>query len=204
VWPDIVEAVKHRRRLAWIQLSQHAQVTGLAGNVLTVGFNNAGARESFVNSGCDQVLRQAAIDVLGADWRIDAIVDPGARSDAPPPREAPAPVQREAQPAADAWPGHDQSSSAPQQDWSAPEASAPAALEQPQASASPAASRQAREAIQQTRNGPLETEPTPPEADPDLHAHPDDIDAEHVEVSVDELLAQGLGATVIEEIRHNP
>ena len=38
---------------------------------LTVGFANAGARDSFVNGGCDEILRQAAIDVVGMDWRIE-------------------------------------------------------------------------------------------------------------------------------------
>ena len=59
---------------------------------LTLGFANAGARDSFVNGGCDDVLRQAAIDVVGAEWRIETIVDPSASPDAPvgdPARRAP-------------------------------------------------------------------------------------------------------------------
>ena len=43
---------------------------------LTLGFGNAGARESFVNGGSPEIVRQAAIDVVGADWRVEAIVDP--------------------------------------------------------------------------------------------------------------------------------
>ena len=50
---------------------------------LTLGFANAGARDSFVSGGCDDVLRQAAIDVVGADWKIETIVDPGAQADGP-------------------------------------------------------------------------------------------------------------------------
>ena len=41
-----------RRRMAWIHLSQNCQVVGLEGDVLTLGFANAGARDSFVSSGC--------------------------------------------------------------------------------------------------------------------------------------------------------
>src|SRR5213078_1916204 len=42
LWPDIVEAVKTRRRLTWIHLTQHAQVVAVDGTTLTLGFSNAG------------------------------------------------------------------------------------------------------------------------------------------------------------------
>ena len=65
-------------------LSQHAHVVDVDGTRLTVGFANAGARDSFVNGGCDEILRQAAIDVVGMDWRVESIVDPsGAAAQAP-------------------------------------------------------------------------------------------------------------------------
>ena len=79
LWPDIVEATKMRRRLAWMHLTQNSQVVSVEGNVLTLGFSNAGARDSFLSGGCDEILRQAAIDVVGADWRIETLVDPGAQ-----------------------------------------------------------------------------------------------------------------------------
>src|SRR5690242_21414575 len=53
-----------------------------------LGFTNVGARDSFVGGGCDEVLRQAAIDVVGADWKIDAIVDAGAQPDPTPDRKS--------------------------------------------------------------------------------------------------------------------
>ena len=65
--------------MAWIHLSQNCQVVGLEGTTLTLGFTNAGARDSFVSSGCPDVVREAALDVVGADWKIDTIVDPGAQ-----------------------------------------------------------------------------------------------------------------------------
>ncbi|MFC6285560.1 DNA polymerase III subunit gamma and tau, partial [Nocardioides sp. GCM10027114] len=108
LWPDVVEATKLRRRLAWMHLTQNCQVVGLEGQTLVLGFSNSGARDSFVNAGCDEILRQAAIDVVGVDWRIDAIVDPGAspgetppppRPASPEPAAAPAPpADREAEP----------------------------------------------------------------------------------------------------------
>ncbi len=78
LWPDIVEATKLRRRVAWMHLTQNSQVVGVDGSTLTLGFANAGARDSFVNGGCDEILRQAAIDIAGVDWRVETIVDPGA------------------------------------------------------------------------------------------------------------------------------
>lgn len=78
LWPDVVDATRRRRRLAWMLLTQNAQVTGVDGNVVTLGFNNVGARDSFVNGGSNEILRQAAIDVVGVDWRIDCVVDAGA------------------------------------------------------------------------------------------------------------------------------
>ena len=84
LWPDVVESTKARRRMAWIHLTQNCQVVGLDGNVLTLGFANAGARDSFESSGCSEVVHQAAIDVVGADWKIETIVDPGAQPEGAP------------------------------------------------------------------------------------------------------------------------
>ena len=54
------------------------------GTTLTLGFSNAGARESFAKGGSAEIVRQAAIDVVGADWKIETIVDPGAQVAAAP------------------------------------------------------------------------------------------------------------------------
>ncbi|MGH3383009.1 MAG: DNA polymerase III subunit gamma and tau [Nocardioidaceae bacterium] len=75
MWPEVLDRVKEARRFTWIMLSQNSQVSGFDGTTLTVGLVNAGARDSFVNSGSDEILRQALIDALGVDWRIEAIVD---------------------------------------------------------------------------------------------------------------------------------
>ena len=86
VFPDyeLTDHTKTRRRLAWMHLVQNCQVIGLEGNVLTLGFTNAGARDSFVSSGCTEIVHQAAIDVVGADWQIDTVVDPGATPEGTP------------------------------------------------------------------------------------------------------------------------
>ncbi|MEV5507688.1 DNA polymerase III subunit gamma and tau [Streptomyces orinoci] len=93
MWPQVLEAVKNRRRFTWILLSQNAQVTGFDGSTLQVGFSNAGARDSFANSGSEEVLRQALGDALGVQWKIELVVDPSGGGAAPSaPYSAPAPA----------------------------------------------------------------------------------------------------------------
>jgi DNA polymerase III subunit gamma/tau len=82
-WPDVLENVKEKRRFTWILLSQNAQVSDFDGTTLTVGMVSAGARDSFIGGGSDEILRQALIDVLGVEAEVEAIVDNGAPS--PPP-----------------------------------------------------------------------------------------------------------------------
>ncbi len=66
------------RRFTWIMLSQNAQVVGVEGSTVTIGLVNAGARDSFLNSKSDEVLQAALADVLGVQWRVDAVIDPAA------------------------------------------------------------------------------------------------------------------------------
>ena len=76
MWPEVIENVKKRRRLTWSLLSASAQILGLDEKVITIGIANAGARDSFIRSESDEILRQAFIDVTGLDRKIEAIVDP--------------------------------------------------------------------------------------------------------------------------------
>ncbi|MDQ0812521.1 DNA polymerase-3 subunit gamma/tau [Streptomyces sp. B3I7] len=75
LWPDILEAVKNRRRFTWILLSQNAQVTAFDGTTLQIGFVNAGARDNFASSGSEEVLRQALSEQFNVQWKIDAVVE---------------------------------------------------------------------------------------------------------------------------------
>nr|WP_255670347.1 DNA polymerase III subunit gamma and tau [Aeromicrobium wangtongii] len=79
LWPEILDKIRDMRRFAWIMLSQNAQVMGLDGNILTIALVNTGARDSFLSSGSDEYVQRALNEVLGVTWRIEAIVDPGAR-----------------------------------------------------------------------------------------------------------------------------
>lgn len=77
LWPQVLEAVKMRRRVTWIVLSQNAQVHGLADGILTLAMNNAGARESLTRGGSEDILREALIEVLGIAPKIESIVGAG-------------------------------------------------------------------------------------------------------------------------------
>ncbi|MFJ8001203.1 DNA polymerase III subunit gamma and tau [Streptomyces sp. NPDC096310] len=85
MWPDILEAVKNRRRFTWILLSQNAQVAGFDGTTLQVGFINAGARDNFTSSGSEAVLKQALAEQFHVQWKIEAIVDPSGGTPPPAP-----------------------------------------------------------------------------------------------------------------------
>jgi DNA polymerase-3 subunit gamma/tau len=188
LWPDIVEATKMRRRVAWMHLTQNSQVIGVDGQTLTLGFTNAGARDSFVNGGCDEILRQAAIDVAGVDWKVESIVDPsatgGSHTSASPAAPATATAPPEAPAAAPGW------ASDPAPD----PAGEPAATDETDSRQAPAPARPDPEprAAEAARSG-----------DPDSDAHPDDPDAENSGLAGAELLQRELGAEVIEEIRHS-
>jgi DNA polymerase-3 subunit gamma/tau len=76
MWPEVIENVKKRRRLTWSLLSASAQILGLDEKAITIGIANSGARDSFIRSESDEILRQAFIDVTGLDRKIEALVDP--------------------------------------------------------------------------------------------------------------------------------
>jgi DNA polymerase-3 subunit gamma/tau len=75
IWPDVIEEVKKKRRLTWSLLSASAQIVSMDENSITIGIVNPGARDSFLRSESDVILRQAFIDVVGVDKKIEVIVD---------------------------------------------------------------------------------------------------------------------------------
>jgi len=75
LWPGVLDRVKKLRRYTWILLSQNAHVKDVADRVITIGLVNSGARDNFLSRGGDEILRQALIDELGVDWRVEAIID---------------------------------------------------------------------------------------------------------------------------------
>ncbi|MGL5823401.1 MAG: DNA polymerase III subunit gamma/tau, partial [Nocardioides sp.] len=183
LWPDIVEATKTRRRVTWIHLTQHAQVVAVDATTLTLGFANAGARDSFVGGGSADVVRQAAIDVVGTDWRIDAVVDPGASpgSAVAPGFASPSATSRSRMPSPSAAPEAGFGSDAEAPEWATEAASAREAILQTRAPGAPADRTDGAAALA------------------DAEARRDDPDAETSELTGAELLRRELGAEIIEE-----
>nr|WP_079032621.1 DNA polymerase III subunit gamma and tau [Wenjunlia vitaminophila] len=190
MWPQILDAVKHRRRFTWILLSQNAQVAGFDGGTLQISFGNVGARDSFVNGGSDEVLRQAVGD-LGHQWRVEAIVDPsatgGAGSGAPaptaPPPSRPGPVS----PA----PGPATGLAGPPGTASAPTVPAPAPA--PPTSGNAPGNAPGRAA---PPPGPV----PPPVAPEDDIPQEDDPDLDEAALTGHDLIVRELGGVVVEEI----
>src|SRR6187551_2471650 len=164
--------------MAWIHLTQNCQVIGLEGNILTLGFANPGARDSFVSSGCAEVVHQAAIDVVGADWKIETIVDPGAQPAGTPVVTKPATEPTEPAPASPV-----PETTAPEAPdappaWAADDAPA-AAPPEPDPDPDPsAAASAARDAIQRTRPKGVESPRSDGLAAADADARRDDLDAD--------------------------
>jgi len=182
LWPDLLDAVKLKRRYTWILLSQNAQVAAVDDKTLTIALVNAGARNSFSSGGSEEILRQAAIDVIGQDWRIEAIVDPSARPGTEPSVNVTRPAAAEP-PAEEAR--------------AAPESPEPAAERRP---VDPETVAGARSAIAETR--PAGESRRQAAAVSDEDAHRDDPDADDQSLGGAQLLERELGARIIEEIKH--
>ncbi len=71
-WPEILEAVKGKRRVAWMLLS-NATVHSVEGGVLTVLFAREGEAKGFAASPYDRDLIGALTSVLGLALRIKAM-----------------------------------------------------------------------------------------------------------------------------------
>ncbi len=194
IWPDLLEQVKKMRRFTWILLSQNAQVIGVDATSLTVGFKTAGARDSFVGGGSEEILRQAAIDMVGADWKIEVAVDPSAQ---PGQESAPRVTRPAVAPDTDPTPAPATADQPPPPEppsWADEEGGA-------EQRARPESIATARSNITPTRTGEEPVQQTGPDLDAD--AHRDDPAAEDNGLDSTELLARELGATLIEEIPHD-
>jgi len=205
-WPQILEAVKGRRRVTWM-LVQQAQVAGFDGSTLQLSFEHAGSRDGFVNGGHDEVLHLALQDALGVNWKVDCVVDPsgggggaaggggagggggfgggagggfGGRGPA-----APAPSAPQAHGFAPAPTG---APSAPAPAPAPPAAAAPPAVQQPVTRPAPAPA-------------PSVPDLPPPMPDSPDDEVPDEDDPAYAmgSISGQELIMRELGATVIEE-----
>lgn len=100
VWPQVLEAVKNRQRVAWMIINAQGRLLGAEGNVVTVGFEKPGDVQGFLKGKRDEVVAAALGDVLGGHWRVDVVTGGtgGGQSTrpsqpTPPPAPPPPPVQ---------------------------------------------------------------------------------------------------------------
>jgi DNA polymerase III subunit gamma/tau len=75
MWPQVIDAVKGKRRLTWSLLATSAQILSIDDENITIGIVNSGARDSFVRSESDVILSDAFEEVTGVRRRIFATVD---------------------------------------------------------------------------------------------------------------------------------
>ncbi|MBW1597868.1 hypothetical protein HPT28_12645 [Streptomyces sp. JJ38] len=215
MWPDVLEAVKSKRRFTWILLSQNAQVSGFDGTTLQLGFPNAGARDNFSSGGSEDVLRSVLSERFGVQWKIEAVVDAGGgegSASAAPSRPS---YAQQPPPSAGFQPSQpSQPSQPPQQPWqsSTQAPQVPQAPQAPQNPQAPQGPQPPQSSHQQGGPSPARTAPSVPpvaESPPppavsveDDIPEDDDPDLDESALSGHDLIIRELGATVVEEINH--
>ncbi|MGV9776459.1 DNA polymerase III subunit gamma and tau [Streptosporangium sp. NPDC003464] len=163
-WPQVLGVLKQRSIVVWANVNTNAQVVGVEGKVVTLGFTQVGAMRNFTGGGKDAVVAAALQDVLGGTWKVEAVVSGGgpgpsggARPPAGPP-PGPSPARQEPAPRPDPAPAAQQAPGVRQ----AP--AAPAAQEAPARQAPPATDESWPDA-------PLPDDPgSPPSPSPGLAA----------------------------------
>jgi DNA polymerase-3 subunit gamma/tau len=94
-WPQVLDAVKRERRVAWMILS-NASVHSLEDGVLTLRFTRDGDMKGFTTSGCDADLKR----VLSAGFGLNVMVKGMSGAEAPPTPAAEPPRRRDPSPQA--------------------------------------------------------------------------------------------------------
>ncbi|WAC97460.1 DNA polymerase III subunit gamma and tau [Streptomyces sp. NA13] len=187
LWPNVLDAVKNRRRFTWILLSQNAHVAGFDGTTLQLGFLNAGARDNFASSGSEDVLKQALGEEFQVNWKIETVIDAsGGQGPATPPGGG----------GGGGW------GQAPAQPRPAAPAPAPAPAPPqpgPAAPPAPAPASQAPPAPQREQRPPAPEPPRRTTSIEDDIPEEDDPDLDESALSGHDLIMRELGATVVEE-----
>jgi DNA polymerase-3 subunit gamma/tau len=189
----VLEALKAKRRVAWMLLS-NASVVSLNEGVLTLRFPRQGDVKGFQSSGYEDLLKQ----VLQARFGVNVVVRAVSGGDPPPGerrRQGPELVPPPPPPPAGVRPGEVPAAADPPAD-APPVAPGPAAAEPPSAPAPPADGAGRRGG----GTGPFGISDLPPP--PDEEFDPDDVDMT-VPVAADltgmALVQRELGAQIIAE-----
>ncbi|MEU4535597.1 DNA polymerase III subunit gamma and tau [Streptosporangium sp. NPDC023825] len=94
-WPQVLAALKRRSIVVWANVNTNAQVVGVEGKIVTLGFAQVGAMKNFTGGGKDAVVAAVLQEVLGGTWKVEAVVGggpaPSGGSRPPAPRQPPAP-----------------------------------------------------------------------------------------------------------------
>ena len=91
-WPDVLAKVFSIRRVTWTFLSEHAQVLDYDGSRLLLGISTRGLATTFRGGQHAEVVRQALIEAIGLDTRVEAIPADEARGGGPGPSGGPGPT----------------------------------------------------------------------------------------------------------------
>ncbi len=76
-WPEVLDAVKGIRRVTWSFVSVNTQVVDYDGERLMLEIATPGQAETFRRGNHAEVVRQALIEAIGLDTRVDSRVAPG-------------------------------------------------------------------------------------------------------------------------------
>ena len=85
-WPDVLAKLFETRRITWTFVSQHAQVLGYDGEQLLLGIATSGLTQTFRRGAHADYVREALIDVLGVEARVEGIPAEGAAIEGDGPR----------------------------------------------------------------------------------------------------------------------
>ncbi|MER5644999.1 DNA polymerase III subunit gamma and tau [Streptosporangium sp. NPDC002524] len=169
-WPQVLAALKRRSIVVWANVNTNAQVVGVEGKIVTLGFAQVGAMKNFTGGGKDAVVAAVLQEVLGGTWKVEAVVGggpaPSGGGRPPAPRQPPAPQHPAPQnqaPQAPQAPAPQSPSQAPARPAPAPGESPADSRETPPRQAPPATDRQAPPATDESwPDAPLPEDPGSP------------------------------------------
>ncbi len=72
-WPDVLAKIFEMRRSTWTFVSQNAQVSDYDGERVLLSISTVGLAETFRRGAHADYVRQALIDVLGVDARVEGV-----------------------------------------------------------------------------------------------------------------------------------
>ncbi|WEV76842.1 DNA polymerase III subunit gamma and tau [Janibacter cremeus] len=206
-WPDVLGRIYQMRRATWTFLSEHAQVLSYDGQRLVLGIATTGLANAFRNGSHAEVVRQALIDALGVDARVEGV--PHQQSGQPPAgggsqaTYSPPPQSASAPPAAGrggpTGPGEPRAQAAPADDMGVPApAGGPSGADWGSTPASASSAPSWATAGPATGSEQASSPPSPPAPEPRAPREPDDASVSDDDEDIVD--AGAAGPAVIERI----